>query len=104
MKKRFLIGLLVAAVLTLSSCSYTSENDVTNLAIPQNVAHIEFWNGGTCIGSYDHAEVRIISKTRNKAWKISEGDGKTDWIIYKVYSDGKCENIIDSESLCIKFY
>ena len=104
MKKHFLIGLILALCLVLSSCNYTSENNVTNLVIPQYVNHIEFWNGGTCIGSYKNAKVEIVSKTRNKAWKIHREDGQSNWIVYSIYSEGKSENILDSESLCIKYY
>lgn len=104
MKKRFLIGLILAVCLALSSCDYTSENTVTDLVIPQHVNHIEFWNGGTCIGSYENAKVEIVSKTRNKAWKVHKEDGQSNWIIYSIYSEGKSENILDSESLCIKYY
>ena len=104
MKKHFLIGLILIVCLALSSCNYTSENTVTDLVIPQYVNHIEFWNGGTCIGSYENAKVEIVSKTRNKAWKVHKEDGQSNWIIYSIYSEGKSENILDSESLCIKYY
>ena len=104
MKKHFLIGLILIICLALSSCHYTSENTVTDLVIPKSVNHIEFWNGGTCIGSYENAKVEIVSKTRNKAWKVHKEDGQSNWIIYSIYSEGKSENILDSESLCIKYY
>lgn len=103
MKKLWFI-IALAITLVFTSCSYTSTNDSTDVGIPEHVSHIEFYNGGLMIGSYENATVKITIKSRDKVFKVNDSDAKTSWIIYRITSNGKTENIIDSESLCIKYY
>lgn len=102
--RKFWIAFFALVVLTFTGCSYTSTTNSTGTGIPNHVRHIEFYNGGLCIGSYDNAEVETIIQTRNKVFKINDGDGKTTFLTYKVSVEGQVPTyIIDSESLCIKY-
>lgn len=102
--RKFWITFFALVVLTFTGCSYTSTTNSTGTGIPDHVSYIEFYNGGLCIGSYNDANVEIIIQTRNKFIKVSEGDGKTTFITYKITVAGQVPTyIIDSESLCIKY-
>lgn len=61
---------------------------------------IEFYNGGTCIGSYKNAIVTVMGARR-----VLPSIGSTvSWYFYKIEVDGVIvDTIIGSESLVIKY-
>lgn len=104
MFKFFLIVLILSVGSSVFGFSYTSSTNSTGVGIPKKVTHIEFYNGGTCIASYDNAQVEIFIETRDKFFKLREGNAKTTFITYKVSLPGKVPvYIVDSESLCILY-
>jgi hypothetical protein len=100
MKKSFLFVLLVLIMMLgvlLAGCNFKTRVD-GDIGIPTHVSHIEFWNGGTCIGRYDHATVatKIDTATKIVGANIS-------FYRYEVTANGETDVIVDSEALAIKY-
>lgn len=96
MKK--IIFLALIAIL-FASCNVTNQMSSGDTPFTTVPTHIEFWNGGTCIGSYDNATIRVASvyNTRMLGADIT-------WYYYEVYVNGEAvDTIIDSEALAIKY-
>lgn len=99
MKKLFKLLLILGFIFTITSCNVTNkmrDGDTPFSTVP---THIEFWNGGTCIGSYDNATVRVSSVHNSRLL-----GAPITWYYYEIYADGFCvDTIIDSEALAIKY-
>lgn len=92
--KRFLIFLL--GCFLYFGCEYSLNRTVDNsegTGIPTNVAHIEFWNGGSKIAEANNAHITI--KT--------EYGKNISFYKYIVDTDKGSVTIIDSEALAILY-
>lgn len=98
MKKIFLISFLLISI-SLTSCNITNKMGNGDIPLPANPTHIEFYNGGTCIGSYDNAIVKVAS-VRNT--RLIGAD--ITWYYYEIYVNSQIvDTIVDSEALAIKY-
>jgi hypothetical protein len=97
MKKVFLIILIVALIMILNGCNFKT-NVSGDIGIPSYVSHIEFWNGGTCIGEYDNATVATKIDTATKIIGAN-----INFYRYEVTVNGETEVIVDSDALAIKY-
>ena len=68
--KRFILVLFIFGSLLSSVFSYTEGKKIKNVGIPNNVSHIEFWNGGTNIASMDNAFVEIFDSDKSIFLKV----------------------------------
>jgi hypothetical protein len=98
MKNIFLVMLIVTLAIILDGCNFKTSVS-GDIGIPSHVSHIEFWNGGTCIGEYDNATVTTKIDT---AKKIVGAD--INFYRYEVTVNGETEVIVDSEALAIKYW
>jgi hypothetical protein len=92
-----LFVLAVASATALAGCAYKTTTP-SGIGIPSHVSHIEFWNGGTCIGTYDNADVVIKIDTAEKL--VGES---ISFYRYEITVDGMTDVIVDSEALAIKY-
>lgn len=98
MKKIFLISFLFISI-SLTSCNITNKMSNGDTPLPASPTHIEFYNGGTCIGSYDNAIVKVAS-VRNTRFVGAD----ITWYYYEIYVNNQIvDTIVDSESLAIKY-
>ena len=103
MKKLFLM-ITLSLMLVVSAFAFTEGKKLKDVGIPYYVSHIEFWNGGTCIGNYDNVHVEIIVETNNSYFTLSGDKNNIQFYTYKItLPNGKVEKIIDSKALAIKF-
>jgi hypothetical protein len=86
---------LCALVALITGCSYKTRVP-DGIGIPYRVSHIEFWNGGTCIGAYDSASVSTKIDTAEKLF----GDS-ISFYRYEITVEGATDVIVDSEALAI---
>lgn len=98
MKKIFLV-VLVGFLFTITSCNVTNKMNNGDTPLPFNPTHVEFWNGGTCIGTYDNAIVKVASVYNSRFVGAD-----ITWYYYEVYINNHIvDTIVDSESLSIKY-
>lgn len=94
--KKILFALVV--IIGFTSCNF--KTNVRNGAIPTEFSKLEFWNGGSCIGSYNDVTMKIEIVTSTKL--VGE-----DISFYKYHITSKSQNIdeviVDSESLALKY-
>lgn len=102
MKKLFLI-LVLSLTLIVSAFAYTEGKSLKDVGIPYHVSHIEFWNGGTKIATFDNATVELIVQTNESFLTLTSKGNQVQFYIYKITSNGKTVKIIDSEALAILF-
>ncbi|CAM4311328.1 hypothetical protein [Treponema peruense] len=97
--KRFLIFLL--GCFLFFGCEYSLNRTVDNsegTGIPNNVAHIEFWNGGSKIAEANNAHITIKTEAMCNLY------GKNvSFYKYIVDTDKGSVTIIDSEALAILY-
>lgn len=106
MRKGWLVAWLLAITLVLTGCgNFRDVTEVEESAIPEHVSHIEFWNGGACIGDYDNCTVHLIIENNvHRTMSLTKDDTKVVFYKYEIKVLGKDpEFIIDSEALAIKF-
>jgi hypothetical protein len=97
MKWIFASILLVIMLMLLNGCNFKTSVS-GSIGIPSHVSHIEFWNGGTCIGEYDNATVATKIDTAKKIVGVD-----ISFYRYEVTVNGETEVIVDSEALAIKY-
>ena len=87
------------------SCgNFTDTSEIEGIHVPSHVSHIEFWNGGSCIGKYDNASISlVISNTVHCSTSISKENISVTFCKYVIKCNGVEEVIIDSESLAVKY-
>lgn len=102
MKKLFLT-IILSLTLIVSAFAYTEGKSLKDVGIPYHVSHIEFWNGGSKIATFDNATVELIVQTNNSYFTLSGDKNNIQFYIYKITCNGKVVKIIDSESLAILF-
>lgn len=105
MKNKFKFVIIVMIGLLFIGCgNFTDVSEINGEHIPNHVAHIEFWNGGTCIGNYDNASVKlVVANTVHRQANIAKEDTKVTFYKYVIKCNGVEEVIIDSEALAIKY-
>jgi hypothetical protein len=96
-KRRFLFVPAVLLAVFLTGCAFKTSVP-RGIGIPSHVSHIEFWNGGTCIGAYDNATVATKIDTAEKLFGNS-----ISFYRYEVTVAGTTDVIVDSEALAIKY-
>lgn len=104
--KKTLFVILMACCLTFTACgNFSDVSEVSGEHIPEYVEHIEFWNGGTMICSYDNVEVEfIISNTVHNPASVVKEPTRVIFYRYVIKKDRQVlDNIIDSEALAIRF-
>jgi hypothetical protein len=93
------IIIVAIALLLLAFASCTVKSTVpAGIGIPQHVSHVEFWNGGGKIASYDNATVITRIDTSEKVL----GAG-VYFYRYEVTVKGETDVIVDSEALAILY-
>ena len=104
MKKLVFLMSVVMGFMFVSCGNFTDTSEIKGNHIPSHVSHIEFWNGGSCIGKYDNASVSlVVSNTIHRTPNITKESTKVTFYKYVIKCNGIEENIIDSESLAIKY-
>lgn len=104
MKKLFAVLAALMAFTFVSCGTYTDSATVNDVHIPAHVSHIEFWNGGTCIGKYDNAKVEFVIKNSvHRTMSLTKENTRVVFYRYDITVDGRTESIIDSEALAIKY-
>ena len=102
MKKLFFTFILTLT-LVVSVYAFTEGKTLKDVGIPYHVSHIEFWNGGSKIATFDNAIVEIIVQTNNSLVTLTGDKNNIQFYIYKITCNGKIVKIIDSEALAILF-
>jgi hypothetical protein len=92
-----LLVLATALSVFFSGCAFKTRVP-GGIGVPSRVSHIEFWNGGACIGAYDDAAVVIKIDTAEKLFGRD-----ISFYRYEVTAGGVTDVIIDSEALAIKY-
>ena len=95
--KKYAALILCLACLMAVSCNTSAR--VKNDAIPSEYATLEFWNGGTCIATYE----QVFMSARMTASKTLLNE--VSFYLYHIYSEaqGIDDYIIDSEALALKY-
>lgn len=104
--KKTLFAILMACCLAFTACgNFSDVSEVSGKHIPEYVEHIEFWNGGTMICSYDNVSVEfIISNTVHNPASVVKESTRVTFYRYVIKKDRHVlDNIIDSEALAIRF-
>ena len=102
MKKLFLM-ITLSLMLVVSAFEFTEGKKLKDVGIPYHVSHIEFWNGGTKIATFDNAIVEIIIESDKTILSLTSNENKIQFYTYKITCNGKVVKIIDSEALAIIF-
>ena len=98
MKKKLPLFIFLVTV-CFTGCNITNKMGNGDTPLPSKPTHVEFYNGGACIASYDNAVVYVSSVHNSRLVGAN-----ITWYYYEVVVNGEViDTIIDSESLAIKY-
>lgn len=102
--KKIILSLVLLFSITVGAFAYTEGKTISGVGIPEKLTHIEFWNGGSKIASFDNVKVEIIIQTNESYFSLTKDSNKVQFYVYKITDkNGRVVKIVDSEALAILY-